>query len=241
MNADDQTFSPAVRAAIDQIDQGVPFGAGKEPGEQGTAEWLHERMGNCTASRFKDVMDRTQKGVRTSKGQTYLWEVISERLTGKYTQHYVNDAMAWGTEYEPMARMAYEAATGRMVDATGYVPHPSIAHCGGSPDGLVDDSGIIEIKCPTTATHLKTLLSGEVDEHLPQIMGYLWITGRQWADFISYDPRLTDCGMALYIKRIERDDAYIKQLELAVAEFLAEVEFTLNALRKRSATGAANG
>lgn len=194
----------------------------KMPGEQGSPEWLAARLGNCTASRFKDVMDFLKKGGEGAKRAGYRMELVIERLTGVSVYHFVSDAMQWGTDNEPAARMAYEALTGAMVMVPGYTPHPKIPKCGGSIDGTVDEAGMIEIKCPTTATHIKALLSKEC-EYLPQIQGYLWITGRQWCDFVSYDPRLPE-GLQLYVQRIERDDNYIAELAGNVIQFLAEVE-----------------
>lgn len=197
------------------------FGAGKEAGEQGSVEWLMERIGFCSGSRFKDVLDILKTGKPGAKRTTYLWELVSERLTGKPVDRFVNAAMEWGTAYEGEARMAYEAQTGNMVAEQGFIHHPTIAMCGGSVDGFVDDDGMVEIKCPTTSTHLKTVLSGEC-EHLPQIMGYMWITGREWCDFVSYDPRLP-APLNLYIQRIAWDDEYIINLDREVKKFLAEV------------------
>ena len=190
--------------------------------EQGTPAWLAERVGHGTASRFKDAMDFLKKGGEGAKRAGYRMELVIERLTGNATEHYVNDFMAWGTEHEPHAVMAYEAQTGVMVERKGFIHHPTIKMCGGSLDGYIGADGIIEVKCPSTGTHIKTLL-GEPCEHLPQIQGYLWITGRAWCDFVSYDPRLPD-GLQLYIQRIARDDDYVAELAGNVIQFLAEVD-----------------
>lgn len=202
----------------------------KEPGEQGSAEWLYERVGFCTASRFADVLDKLKNGTPGAKRKNYLLEVVAERITGRPVEHYVNAAMERGTEMEPFARAAYESQTGALVEETGFIHHPTLQWVGGSCDGLVDDDGIIEVKAPTTITHIKTLLSKEC-EHLPQIMGYLWITGRKWADFISYDDRLP-APLDIYIQRIERDADYIAMLETEVVAFLAEVAALVDKLAK---------
>ena len=209
--------------------------ADKIEAAQGSGAWLRERMGQCTASRFKDVLDFTKAGKEGSKRAAYKMECVIARITGITPQHFVTDAMQWGTDHEPMARMAYESRTGSLVEATGYIPHPTIKMCGGSPDGLIDDDGGVEFKCPNTSTHIKTMLSGEC-EHLPQIQGYMWITGRQWFDFVSYDPRMPE-GLRLYVQRIKRDEEYIAKLSLAVSDFLGEVQEMiddLNALAKES-------
>ena len=192
------------------------------PGAQRGIVWLMERVGHCTASRFKDVEDILKSGKPGAKRISYLWEVVIERLTGKPTEHYVSAPMEWGTATEPLARMAYEARTGNMVVETGFTHHKAVKWCGGSVDGLVDDAGIIEIKCPSSATHIKQLLTNEC-EHLAQIQGGLWITGRQWCDYISFDPRLPE-RLQLYVVRINRDDDYIAELAGNVLKFLAEVD-----------------
>lgn len=192
------------------------------PGEQGSIEFLMQRVGHCTGSRFKDVMDFQKSGKEGAKRAAYRMELVIERLTGRPVDHYVNDVMAWGSEHEPAARMMYEARTGAMVVEQGFLHHLTVPMVGGSVDGFVGDDGIIEIKCPTTATHIKTLLASEC-EHLPQIMGYLWLTNRKWADFVSFDPRMPD-GLQLYVQRIERDDDYIAELAGNVLTFLVEVD-----------------
>jgi hypothetical protein len=206
---------------------------------QGSGEWLRERMGQCTASRFADVLDFTKAGKESAKRAAYKMECLIARITGITPQHFVTDAMQWGTDHEPMARMAYESLTGAMVEPTGFIPHPAIAKCGGSPDGLIDDDGGVEFKCPNTGTHIKTMLSGQC-EHLPQIQGYLWITGRQWFDFVSYDPRMPD-GMRLYMQRIKRDEAYIANLSAEVIRFLAEVDEMQRKLESMAVAKLANG
>lgn len=154
----------------------------------------------------------------------YRIELICERLTGQPSTRFVSKYMEWGTEHEPAARMAYEARSGAMVLVPGFTKHPAIPYCGGSVDGLVDDDGIIEIKAPDTTTHIETLLAGDMPEdHKPQVQGYLWITGRQYCDFISYDPRLP-AGLDLFVKRVARDDYYIAELAGNVTQFLAECD-----------------
>lgn len=197
--------------------------ADKIAGEQGSGEWLRQRMGQCTASRFADVLDFTKAGKEGARRKAYKMECVIARLTGVAPEHFVTQAMQWGTDHEPMARMAYETATGALVESSKFVPHPTIKMCGGSPDGLIDDDGGLEIKCPNTGTHIRTILDGMSDDHLPQVQGYLWITGRQWFDFVSYDPRMPE-GLCLHIQRIQRDEKYIAELSAAVIAFIAEVD-----------------
>ena len=185
--------------------------------------------GRPTASRFKDVLARLKNGNPAAARQNYLIELVTERLTGLPAKSYSNAAMQWGIDQEPAARMRYESITGAMVEEQGFIRHPTIPMCGGSVDGFVGTDGIIEIKAPTTRTHLRTLLSKEC-EHMPQIMGYLWITGRQWADFISYDPRLPK-PWDIYIQRIPRDDEYIAKLAAHVQAFLGEVQELIDRLK----------
>lgn len=191
--------------------------------EQRTAAWLYERVGFCTASRFKDVMAITKSGTEAAPRRNYRVRLAVERLTNEPAKGYQNEAMMWGNEQEPEARMAYEALTGEIVEETGFIHHPIIEWCGGSPDGLVGEDGGIEIKCPyESAVHVETMMTEECD-HLQQIQGLMWITGRKWWDFVSYDPRMPS-GLDLYVQRIERDDAYIAKLEAGVLAFLAEVQ-----------------
>lgn len=177
-----------------------------------------------TASRFKDVVDLTKAGKPTAKREAYLWEVVIERVTGQPSDHYSNAAMEWGTEQEAHSRMAYEAQTGNMVEEVGFQKHPTIPMVGGSPDGLID-GGILggwESKSPfNSAVHLKTILNGMPEEHMAQVQGCMWITGRQWWDFTSYDPRMP-AELRLYVQRIERNDEYILGLEAEVIKFSAE-------------------
>lgn len=199
----------------------LAFGAGKEDGEQGTPLWLMQRVGHCTGSEFSNVMAKRKDGKEAAPRYNYRMELLVERLTGLPSDRYVSKYMEWGTAHEDEARMAYEGRTGAMVMQPGFKHHPTIPMCGGSVDGLVDDDGIIEIKCPTTFTHLETWLGGEF-EHQAQTQGYLWITGREWCDFVSYDPRLP-AKLQLFIERHVRDDKYIAALEAEIIAFLAEV------------------
>ena len=155
---------------------------------------------------------------------------MTERLTGKPPEPFTNEAIQWGIDQEAPAKEAYEKRTGNRVEEIGFVEHPNIAAAGASPDGLVGEDGLIEIKCPTQATHIDTLLNGEInDRYIKQMMWQMACTGRKWCDFVSFDPRMPE-DMQLFIKRIPRDDAQIKHLEDSVQEFLDEVHVTVESL-----------
>jgi putative phage-type endonuclease len=199
---------------------------------QGSPEWHALRCGKVTASRVADVMAKTTKGWGASR-INYAAELIAERLTGTAAEGFTNAAMQWGTDQEPNARMAYEFMQDVTVEQVAFVVHPLIEDAGASPDGLVGESGLVEIKCPNTATHIDTLIRQEIpSKYITQMMWQMACTGRQWCDFVSYDPRLPE-SMQLFVKRVERDNALIDELETAVAVFLdTEVFAKVGALRK---------
>lgn len=198
---------------------------------QGSAEWHALRVGKVTASRVADVIARTKSGWGASRAN-YMAELIAERLTGEPAEKFTNAAMAWGTEKEPDARAAYEFFRDAAVTEIGFVDHPSISMTGASPDGLVGDDGLVEIKCPNTATHLDTLLSQTVPaKYVTQMLWQMEVTGRAFCDFVSYDPRLPE-SMSLFVKRVERDDKRISELRSSVVEFLEEVEQKMIALNR---------
>lgn len=193
--------------------------------EQGSAAWLYERCGYITASRFRDVMDRQKSGKPGAKRQAYLMELVIERITGNPQDHFVNAAMAWGDKsMERRSRMDYEAQTGQMVDECGFVKHPEVKWVGGSPDGMIGDDGGWESKSPyNSAVHINTILDGMPEDHMAQLQGLMWITGRKWWDFQSYDPRLPE-PLCRYVQRIERDDKYIAILAQEIAAFSKEID-----------------
>ena len=190
---------------------------------QGSPEWFALRVGKVTASRVADVIAKTKTGWGASRAN-YMAELIAERLTGEPAEKYTNAAMAWGTEKEPDARAAYEFFRDAHVVEVAFIDHPVIGMTGASPDGFVGDHGLVEIKCPNTATHLDTLLSQSIPgRYVTQMLWQMACTGRQWCDFVSYDPRLPE-AMSLFVKRVERDDKEIADLEAKVAEFLGELD-----------------
>ena len=199
--------------------------------DQRTAKWFQQRCGKVTASRISDVVAIRKDGRPTEARTNYMAEVIAEQLTGDTYEHYFNRAMEWGIEQEPYARSAYEISRDTLVEEVGFIQHPRIEMAGASPDGHVGDDGMIEIKCPTTATHIKTLLSREADpRYIPQMQWQMACTGRAWCDFASFDPRMPD-DLQLFVVRVPRDDEYIAELESAVVEFLAEVDEAIRAIR----------
>ena len=190
---------------------------------QGSVEWLAQRAGHCTASRFKDVLAKIKSGEASTR-RNYRVQLVTERLTGIPCETFKNAAMEWGTTMEPAARDEYEAITGELVEAAPFLLHPEIKWCGGSPDGLVGDDGLIEIKCPHQSTvHVETLQSGMPREHMAQCQGVMLVTGRKWVDFVSFDPRMPE-HLRVYQERIKRDDSYIETLQAEVCAFLNEVE-----------------
>jgi len=197
---------------------------------QGSDAWLAIRLGKVTASRVADVVAKTKSGWGASRAN-YMAQLIAERLTGTPAESFTNAAMAWGNEKEPDARRAYEWQTDCSVVEIGFVPHPSIAMSGASPDGLIGDDGLVEIKCPNTATHIDTLLGQRVPEkYVTQMQWQMACTGRKWCDFVSFDPRLPE-EMSLFVRRVERDDTRIAELEAMVSEFLAELDAKVAELR----------
>jgi putative phage-type endonuclease len=180
--------------------------------EQRTPEWLAARCGKWTGSKFVDVMAKKT----TQAYQKLIWSVVAERVSGTAADNVSGYALAWGTEVEPFAREAYELATGNIVEEFGFLQHPEYPFAGASPDGLIGIDGGLELKCPwSSAVHLERFLSGVPAEYIPQIQGCMWVTGRQWWDFASFDPRMPEKHRLLVI-RVNRDDEFISRLSDAV-------------------------
>lgn len=194
--------------------------------EQGSEAWLQARLGKVSASRIADMTTKTKSGWGASRAN-YMAELIAERLTGQRTEKYVSPEMIHGTETEPQARLAYEIMQGVEVVQVGLVLHPTIDMACASPDGLVGDDGLIEIKAPNTATHINSLLTETIKgEYVKQMQFQMACTGRRFCDFVSFDPRLP-AEMQMFTRRVERDDKLIAEIEEATRVFLAEVEDTL--------------
>lgn len=200
--------------------------------EQGTPEWHAMRLGKATASRIRDIIATTKSGVSASRAG-YLAELVAERLTGEAGDNYSSPAMQRGNELEPAARSVYEFQHDVTVDQVSFIDHPVIVMTGASPDGLVGTDGLVEIKCPGAAKHLSSLMGSSIDGHyITQMQWQMACTGRAWCDFVSYNPSFPH-DMQLHVRRVERVDETIAQLEEKVAAFLAEVGETVANLRAR--------
>jgi putative phage-type endonuclease len=205
--------------------------------EQRTEEWFQQRLGKVTASRISDVIAKTKTGVSTSR-QNYLVQLISERITGKKGDSFVNQAMLDGIERESAARALYMLNRDVSVIEVGFFDHPVIKNSGASPDGAVNAeedgkyAGLIEIKCPIETTHTNTLISKSVpSKYIPQMQWQLACTGAKWVDFVSYNPNFP-MELQLFIVRVDRDDTYIAELEAEVLKFLDEVDQTILKLKE---------
>lgn len=191
--------------------------------QQRSDDWFAARLGKVTASRIADVTAKTKTGWGAGRAN-YKAQLVAERLTGQRQESFTNAAMQHGIDTEEQARIAYAFLEGQNVVEEAFVIHPTILDAGASPDGLVGDVGLVEIKCPNTAAHIETLKGSTVPgKYIGQMQWQLACTGRSWCDFVSFDPRMPE-EMQLFVQRVHRDDALIAELETLVREFLAEVE-----------------
>lgn len=196
--------------------------------EQGTDEWLALRIGKVTASKMSDVLSKGRGTAPSKMAETYMMELLAERLTGESKPFFENDAMRWGTETEPQARFMYELKSGNKVEEVAFIERDEFT--GVSPDGLIGDDGMIEIKCPTTITQIKRALTNDYSkDYYAQIQMQLWVAERQWCDFLSFDPRL-DVGAGYLLQRVERDEEFIKNMEEKTAAFIAKMNELYNQL-----------
>lgn len=197
--------------------------------EQRSEEWFQARLGKVTASRVADVLAKIKSGESASR-RNYKIQLVSERLTGEKQETYINQAMQDGIDREFYARERYVQQHGE-VEEVGFVQHPTL-EAGASPDGLVGDDGLIEIKCPLGTTHTETLMTQEVpSKYIPQIQFQLLCTGRKWCDFISFNPMFPE-HLQLFVKRVDADHVYQKELEVEVSKFLNEVNDVINKLKE---------
>lgn len=197
--------------------------------EQGTQEWLELRLGKVTASKFSEVMTNGRGGKPSATAKSYMIKLVAEILRGQPMPFFENDAMRWGTETEPQARAMYELKNDVDVKEVAFVELNEFV--GVSPDGLVGDDGLLEIKCPSTETQIKRFLDGIglPKEYEAQVQGQLWVTGRKWCDFVSFDPRI-DVEASYIQTRVYRDEEYIAKLEDKVTAFVEEMKEMINTL-----------
>lgn len=197
---------------------------------QGSPEWFQLRLGKVTASRVADIMRKTKSGVSATR-QRYLGELVAERLTGVPYEGFKSKDMEWGNATEEAARNHYAFMTDAILTEVAFIPHPLIDMSGASPDRLVGDDGLLEIKSPATHTHIETLLGGTIDpDYQKQMLWQMACTGRVWTDYCSFDPRMPE-EMRMHVTRFHRDEAAIKEMEREVERFNAEVEDTIKRLR----------
>lgn len=206
---------------------------------QGSQEWKELRLGHVTASRFGDVIKypRSKNGSGLSQtAESYLMELVGEHLTGKPESDLETYAMKWGNDNEPHARKAYIWRTGEMVREVGFEFHHDEELIGCSLDGTIGIEGQIEIKCPLKCSHhVEVLVSGQIPkEHMPQVQGGLWISGRKWSNFISYHPNCKTPETKLAVVRVYRDEAYIDELAKKVIRFRDRLLETLELLKSRA-------
>ena len=202
--------------------------------EQGTPEWFEARRGKVTASRVLDAIGKNAKGNYLAAREKYLLDLSAEILCSDLEESPQSADMQRGAYLEDYARSEYEARNDIQVVRAGLIDHPSIIGFGASPDGLIGDDGLIEIKCPKTQTHLNTMATGQPSErYLMQMYAQMACTGREWCDFVSYDPRLPP-DLKLYIKRIDRDDEVITEIENEVSKFLRELGDYVRMIKEKS-------
>lgn len=196
--------------------------------EQKSQEWHLLRSGKFTGSRFAAVLamskpTKTNPIPKPLKARDDLiWTIATERIQGYQESGMSSYSLQWGIDAESFAREAYEIKTGEFVDEIAFITHPLLPNFGISPDGLIGVDGGIEIKCPKSPQiHLQRFLNGVPEEYVPQLQGFLWVTGRKWIDFVSYDPNTKE-QFKLLIIRVERDEQFIDNLASEV--MLAELE-----------------
>lgn len=202
---------------------------------QGSDQWFAQRLGCVTASRVADVMATGRGGAPSTTRKNYMMQLLCERLSGTREETFKSAAMRRGNDLEPMARFAYELLSDDVVKEAEFTLHPKIAWFGASPDGLVGNKGLLEIKCPNTAQHVAVMQSGKHDPQYEwQMLAQMSCTGRDWVDFVSYDDRLPS-PLDYECHRFERDSKRIVEMESAIAEFLQELDELEKYMRSRMA------
>lgn len=200
---------------------------------QGSEQWLLDRAGVITGSRFRDCRERLKSGKPSAKATTYARDVARERVTGKPVPGpFVNAAMRFGIEQEPLARMAYELRTGYLVEASGFITTDD-RKFGVSVDGLIGDDGGFECKTLVSSDTLFDVLCDDgIDDYIDQCQGAMWALGRKWWDLVLWAPDLECIGRHLTIHRLHRDEAYIDALEEDLVAFERIVSSNVDALLK---------
>ncbi|EJF82317.1 lambda exonuclease family protein [Bartonella doshiae] len=206
--------------------------------EQRTAEWFQARLGKVTASNVYNIISKTAKGLPTSKYEDYKMKLMTERLTGETSQSYTTSAMQWGIEHEDDALKEYAFIYDTEVTRCGFIQHPTMEMAGASPDGFVGEDGLVEIKCPQSANHLRFFMDGNIKpEYIAQIQFQMACTGRKWCHFVSYNPQFVgrSTRLRMKIKRILRDEKHIEEINKAVETFLAEIDQDMKQILARAA------
>lgn len=207
--------------------------------EQRTDEWYKARLGQLGASQISKALSKGRNGAESATRKNLIAELIAMRLTGQVQESFTSAAIQWGIDNEPIARAAYEINKDILVDEIGWVQHPSIEWTGCSPDGLVGDNGLVEIKCPNTATHIDYLIAGiPPSEYHLQMLWQMECTGRDWCDFVSFDSRMPE-KYQLMVARFNRDDKRLNEIRPEVIKFLNDIQGTIDKL-ERSAIKAAS-
>ena len=198
--------------------------------EQGSDAWHQLRLGKVTASRVADILAKTKTGPSASRNN-YLIELALQRVTNAIEPFYSNAYMEWGTATEPQARVAYEVKTSNFVDQVPFIDHPTIEWFGCSPDGLVGKDGLMEIKCPSSATHWEYYKAKEPPKkYFIQMQAQMAVTGAKWCDFVSFDPRFPERSQLLIVN-IPRNENFILNMELEIKQFLSEVSIEVNLMK----------
>lgn len=193
----------------------------------GDPEWYFERIGCVTSSRIADVVAKRKRGDGELACRKNLkTQMIAEMLTGDTTNHFVSSAMQWGIDHETQARMEYERRTGATVIPVGLIHHPGLERCRATPDGWIKPNGLLEIKCPESWTHTEYLIDGVVPaQYIPQMMWQMACGGPEieFVDFSSFDPRVKKEDAQMFIRRLDRDERAIGEMEDAAVQFLEEL------------------
>lgn len=199
--------------------------------EQRTDEWFKARLGKVTASKISDVLAKIRSGEAAVR-RNYKMQLATERLTGQKTDSYINQAMQDGIDREDTAREIFEIVRDIKVEQVGFIDHPTIKMAGASPDGLLPDNGVLEIKCPVETTHTTNLLERKLpSRYVSQVQWQMACTGAEYANFVSYNPNFEPKLQLIYLD-VERDNEYIEMLEEEVSTFLTEVDDIINILRE---------